>query len=96
MSVGKFFKNAGHSISKGSKSITHAVSNTGHDVSHGVKSAGHNISKGVSSVYKDGKSAVSYTGKHLIGDVDNLSSALSSPILWIAVGGVALVILLKK
>ena len=85
MSVGKFFKKAGHSISKGSKSIGHVFKDTG-----------HSISKGVSSVYKDGKSVVSYTGKHLIGDVDNLSNALSSPVLWILVGGVVLVILLKK
>ena len=85
MSVGKFFKHAGHSVSKGSKSIGNVFKHTGHD-----------IKKGVSSVYKDGKSAVSYTGKHLIGDVDNLSSALSSPLLYIAIGGVALVILMKS
>ena len=96
MSVGKFFKNVGHSVSKGSKSIKHVVSHTEHNISHSMKTAGHNISKGVSTIYKDGKSAVSFAGKHLINDVDNLSSALSSPIIWIAVGGVILVILLKK
>ena len=96
MSVGKFFKNVGHKVSKGSKSISHVVSNTGHDISHGVKTAGHNISKGVSTVYKDGKSAVSFAGKHLIGDIDNLSSALSNPILLIAVGGVVILLLVRK
>lgn len=85
MSVGKFFKSVGHTISKGSKSVSHVF-----------KDAGHTVSKSVSTVYNDGKSAISYTGKHVIGDVDKLSSALSSPMIWIAVGGVALVLLLKK
>ena len=85
MSVGKFFKHAGHSVSKSSKSVGNVFKHTGHD-----------IKKGVSSVYNDGKSAVSYTGKHLIGDVDNISSALSSPLLYIAIGGVALVILMRS
>ena len=96
MSVGKFFKSVGHSVSQGSKSITHVVSNTAHSISHGAKTAGHNISKGVSSVYSDAKSAVSYTGKHLIGDVDSISSMLSSPILYIAIGGIVLIYLMKN
>lgn len=96
MSVGKFFKNAGHSISKGSKSIGHVFQDAGHGISKGVKNAGHGISKTASGLYNDGKSAVSYAGKHLIGDVDSLSSALSSPIIWIAVGGLVLLIYNKS
>ena len=85
MSVGKFFKKVGHTVSKGSKSIGHVF-----------KGAGHTITKGVSTVYNDGKSAVSFAGKHVIGDVDKLSSALSSPIVWIAVAGVGLFLLTRK
>ena len=85
MSIGKFFKKVGHSVSKGSKSIGHVF-----------KDVGHAAGKTVSTVYKDGKSAVSYTGKHLIGDVDNISSTLSSPILYIGIAAVGLLILSRK
>ena len=85
MSIGKFFKKVGHSVSKGSKSIGHVF-----------KDAGHTVGKTVSSVYKDGKSAVSFTGKHLVGDVDKISSTLSSPILYIGLAGVGLLLLTRK
>ena len=85
MSIGKFFKSVGHTVSKGSKSIGHVF-----------KDAGHTIGKSVSTVYKDGKSAISYGGKHLIGDVDNLSSSLSSPILYIGLAAVGLLLLTRK
>ena len=85
MSVGKFFKKAGHSISKGSKSVSHVF-----------KDAGHTVSKSVSTVYKDGKSAVSYTGKHLIGDVDSLTSTISSPILWVGIAGLGILFISRK
>ena len=85
MSIGKFFKSVGHSVSKGSKSIGHVFKDTGHA-----------IGKSVSTVYKDGKSAVSFTGKHLIGDVDKLSSTLSSPILYIGIAAVGLLLLTRK
>ena len=85
MSIGKFFKKVGHTVSKGSKSIGHVFKDTGHA-----------LGKTVSTVYKDGKSAVSYTGKHLVGDVDKISSTLSSPILYIGVAAVGLLILSRK
>ena len=85
MSVGKFFKNAGKEIKSGSKSIGHVFEDAGHD-----------IKKGWSQVYKDGKGAVSYSGKHLINDVDNISSALSSPILWIVAGGAIILIVANR
>ena len=79
--LGKFFKDAGHSISKGSKSI-------GHVFSKGAKK----VEGAVSDVYHDGKSAVSYTGKHLIGDVDTLSNS----VVYIGIGGIALVLLMMQ
>ena len=85
MGVGKFFKDAGHSISKGSKSIGHVF-----------ESGAKKVVGGVSDVYKDGKSAVAYTGKHLIKDVDNVSNALSNPMLWVVVGGVVILVLTRR
>ena len=85
MSIGKFFKSVGHTVSKGSKSIGHVF-----------KSAGHTVSKGVSTVYNDGKSAVSFAGKHVIGDVDKLSSALSSPIVYIGIAAVVVLLVTRK
>lgn len=89
MSVGKFFKSVGHSVSQGSKSITHVVSHT-------ASNAANTVKKSVSTVYNDAKSATSYAGKHLIGDVDSISSMLSSPILYIAIGGIVLIYLMKN
>lgn len=84
MTIGKFLKNVGHEVSKGSKSI-------GHVFEGGTKK----IEGAVSDVYHDVRSGVSYTGKHLINDVDNISNALSNPMLWIA-GGVVIVVLLSR
>ena len=83
--VGKFFKDAGHTISKGSKSIGHVF-----------ESGAKKVEGAVSDVYKDGKSAVSYTGKHLINDVDNVSNALSNPMMWIVIGGVLIVVMTRR
>ena len=83
--LGKFFKDAGHSISKGSKSI-------GHVFSKGAKK----VEGAVSDVYHDGKSAVSYTGKHLIGDVDTLSSGVANSTMYFAIGGVAVVLIMMQ
>ena len=85
MSVGKFFKSVGHSVSKGSKSISHIFSK-----------GGQKIEGAVSDVYHDAKSAVSYGGKHLIGDVDTLSNSLSSPLLYIGIGIVAVVLISSR
>lgn len=82
--VGKFFKDAGNTIKQGSKSVGHVFSE-----------GGKKIEGAVSDVYHDGRSAVSYTGKHLINDVDQISSALSSPMVWV-VGGVLIILVLNQ
>ena len=85
MSAGKFFKKAGHSVSKGSKSIGHVFS-----------TAGKKYEGAISDVYYDGKTAVGYTGKHLINDVDTVTNAISSPMLWLVVGAVAIAFLTSR
>lgn len=96
MSVGKFFKDAGHSVSQSSKSIGHVFTSAGKKVEDSVSDVYHDGKSAVGSVYKDGRSAVAYSGKHLINDVDTVANALSSPLLWIVVGGVAIVILSRR
>ena len=59
------------------------------------RSVVHSVSKGASTVYKDARSATAYTGKHLINDVDNLSSSLSNPILILGVVVVGAVLISK-
>lgn len=59
------------------------------------KSVVHSIGKGAGTVYKDARSAASYTGKHLINDVDSLSSSLSNPILILGVVIVGAVLISK-
>ena len=59
------------------------------------KSITKTVSKGAGTVYKDVRSAASYTGKHLINDVDNISSTLSNPILIIGVVIVGAVLISK-
>lgn len=72
-----------------------AFSKAGKSISHGFKDTGHFVEKNVGNVYHDVSGAVSYTGKHLIGDVDNLTNALSSPLLYIGIAVVGVVILTK-
>ena len=81
------------------KFVSHSASSIGHTISqpyNDVKSVVNDVGKAGSQVYKDSRTAVSYAGKHLISDVDNLSSMLSSPMLWIVVGGVVVVVLLNR
>ena len=87
--LGKTFKHANHSVS-------HLFKHTGHSISKVVMHTGHTIGKGVGTIYKDTKSVVAYTGKHLIKDVDKISSTLSSPILIIGVGAIALILILNR
>ena len=68
----------------------------GHSISHAFKDTGKFVEKNVGNVYHDVKGAVGYTGKHLIGDVDKISSTLSNPLIYIGLGAVVLIILLKK
>ena len=74
------------------------LSHTGKSISHAFKDSTHNISKTVGTVYNDGKSAVSYGGKHLIKDVDNVSNALSNPMTIIVIGvlGVGAILILTR
>ena len=84
--------NVGKMISHSASSVAHTVTQPYRD----VRSMVSDVGSAGATVYKDGRSAVAYTGKHLISDVDNLSSALTSPILWIVVGGVVVVLLLNR
>ena len=96
VNFGKMLKSAGHTIKKGSNSIGH-VFEASEKKAEKVVSQVYKDSKGaVGQVYKDGRSAASYTGKHVVQDVDNLTNALSSPILWLVAGGVVLVVLTRK
>ena len=97
-SVSHAFSDTGHSVSKAGKSISHAFKNTGHTIGKTVGTVYKDGKGAVSGVYKDGKSAVSYSGKHLINDVDNISSALSSPMTMIVIGvvGVGVILLLTR
>ena len=83
--MGNFFKDIGHSISKGSKSIAHVFSK-----------GGKKIEGAVSDVYHDAKSAVSYGGKHLIGDVDTLSSGIANSTMYIAAGAIAILLIMMQ
>lgn len=78
--------------SQGSHSITHLFKDIGHTTSKGIKTIG----KGATTIYKDTRSAVAYTGKHLINDVDKVSSALSSPMLLIGVGAVVVILMMNR
>lgn len=67
-----FFKSVGKSIKHGSKSVGHLL-----------KNSEHKVEGAVGTVYKDAKSAVAYGGKHLINDVDTISSSFSNSIIII-------------
>ena len=87
------FKKVGKNIKKGSHSIGNIFEKTGKKFENTIGDVYHDITGGVSDVYGDVKGAVGYTGKHLVKDVDSLSNSLSNPLLWVAVGGVAIVVL---
>ena len=53
------------------------------------------IEKVVSTGYKDTKAVVSYGGKHLVQDVDQLSSSFSMN-LPLLIGGVVIVVFLQN
>lgn len=91
-----FIRNVGKTINHGAKSVGHVFTNTGNNISKGVGEVYHDITGGVSDVYGDVKGVVGYAGKHAINDMDNITNALSSPVLWIVVGGVVLVVLLNQ
>lgn len=83
--MGNFFKEVGHTVSKGAKSVSHVFSG-------GAKK----VEGAVSDVYHDARSAVSYGGKHLIGDVDTLSSGIANSTIYIAVGAVAILLIMMQ
>ena len=90
--VGKAFSSAGGFVKQ-------SVTDTGHFINDTTHSIGHSLSKGTSKVYGDVTGAIGYTGKHVIGDVDTLSnsfaSMLNSPMLFIAVAVVGIVLIQK-
>jgi hypothetical protein len=68
-----------------------------------LKSVGHTLKTGSSSVshlvtqpYKDVRSAVSYSGKHIIGDVDKVTNTATNPIFLYGGMAIVLLMLLKK
>ena len=80
------------------KFVSHSASSIGHTIAtpyNDVKSVVSDVGKAGSQVYKDSRSAVSFAGKHLISDVDNISSMLSNPMIYI-VGGVVIVVFLMN
>ena len=83
--MGNFFKEVGHTVSKGAKSI-------GHVFSGGAKK----VEGAVSDVYHDARSAVSYGGKHLIGDVDTLSSGIANSTIYLAAGAIAVLLIMMQ
>lgn len=68
----------------------------GHSVGHLFKGAGNKLEGAVHDVYSDYTGAVSFVGKNLVKDVGKVTSAVTSPLLWIVVGGVVLVFLMNK
>ena len=81
------------------KFVSHSANSIGHTIAqpyNDVKSVVSDVGKAGSQVYKDGRSAVSYTGKHAIKDVDTLTNAISSPMMWIVVGGVVILVLANR
>ena len=84
--------NIGKFVSHSAKSVGNTITQPYND----IKSVVSDVGKAGSQVYKDGRSAVSYTGKHLINDVDNLTSALSNPMLFIVGGAFIVVLLLNR
>ena len=92
LDVGKAFSSAGSFVKQ-------TVTDTGHYINDTTHSIGHSLSKGSSKVYSDVTGAIGYTGKHVIGDVDTLtnsfSNILSSPMLYIAIAIVGIVLIQK-
>ena len=79
--------------------VKKTFSKAGKNLKHNFNDAGNFVEKNVGHVYSDVSGAVAYTGKHVIGDVDNMSnavsSALSSPFTYIAIAVVGVVFLTK-
>jgi hypothetical protein len=96
VNFGHILKDAGKTVKNGSNSISHVFTDGEKKAEKAVGQIYKDGKKGVSQIYRDGRSATAYTGKHIIGDVDNLTNALSSPVLWIAIGGVAIVVLTRR
>ena len=94
--LGKTMKSIGHSVSKASHSITHLVTEPANKIEGAVSDVYKDAKSAGTGVYKDVKGAVGYTGKHLINDVDDISSALSNPMIYIAIGVVVVVVLMNK
>ena len=95
-SVKNFGNDVGHSVKSGTSSVTHLLTEPEHKIESAVGTAYKDGRSAVSTAYKDGRSAAAYTGKHLINDVDSISSMLSSPLLIIGVVAVGLIIITKK
>ena len=87
--LGHIVKSAGHSVGNLFKSTGKTIKDATSDVYSDTKHA-------ISGVYGDVKSVTSYAGKHIITDVDKISSALSSPLLYVAIGAVIFIYLSRK
>ena len=88
--LGKIFKHS-------TKSISHAFKDAGHSISKAVGDVEHTIGNTATTIYKDSRSAIKYTGKHLIKDVDNVSSSFANaiPMLMIGAGAIVVIMVMK-
>ena len=106
----KPFKSIGHDIDKTTKNIGKVLHVAGDKFGHSIDKIGKGIGKGIKDTGKWFKQAgddightVGSVGNRLLTDVDNISSGLSSalknPIIWVAVGGgviLVLILVMKK
>ena len=91
----KLLDKLGNSVKSGTSSVTHLLTEPQQKLEKGVSNVYNDGKSAVSGAYKDVRSAASYTGKHLINDVDNISSTLSNPIIIIGVVVVGAVLISK-
>ena len=91
----KFFKDVGNTVKSGTSSVTHLLTEPEHKIESAVSTVYKDGRSAVGTVYKDGRSATAYAGKHIINDVDSLTSTLSNPLLILGVVVVGAVIISK-
>ena len=77
--IGKFVKSNVDSMAHSFDFDSHGNHNSNKSIGHAFKDIGNGIGNTVSDVYHDATSAVSYTGKHLIGDVDSIGTIAIFP-----------------
>lgn len=84
--MGNLFKDIGKGIKHGTKSVGHLLEGGEKKIEGAVNSIYKDGKSAVSTVYNDTTGAIGYGGKHLINDVDGLSSSFSNSFVIIGVG----------